>query len=57
MRGCRQTPRGCAGVSRINVRQVAGRLSWEDEVLHNEFGKEWEAYANRVPWRILPGVL
>lgn len=39
------------------VRQVAGRLSWEDEVLHNEFGKEWEAYAIRVPWRILPGVL
>lgn len=38
-------------------RQMAGRLSWEDDVLHNEFGKEWEAYAERVRWRILPGVL
>lgn len=37
--------------------QVAGRLSWEEEVLHKEFGKEWEAYAERVRWRILPGVL
>lgn len=38
-------------------RQLAGRLSWEDDVLHKEFGKEWELYAERVRWRILPGIL
>lgn len=38
-------------------RNVVGRLSWEDDVLHKEFGKEWETYADRVRWRILPGVL
>lgn len=45
------------GVILFLERQMAGRLSWEDDVLHNEFGKEWEAYAERVRWRILPGVL
>lgn len=38
-------------------RNVVGRSSWEDDVLHKEFGKEWETYADSVRGRILPGVL
>lgn len=38
-------------------RHLAGRLSWEDDMLHKEFGKEWELYAERVRWRIFPGIL
>lgn len=37
--------------------KLAGRLSWEDDVVHKEFGKEWELYAERVRWRIFPGIL
>ncbi|EAU86696.2 hypothetical protein CC1G_06457 [Coprinopsis cinerea okayama7 len=32
------------------------RLTTEDEVLRETFGVEWEEYARRVPWRLLPGV-
>ena len=38
-------------------RNLFGRLGWEDDVLHREFGKEWEKYAERVCWRLLPGVM
>lgn len=38
-------------------RHLFGRMSWEDDVLHKEFGREWELYAERVRWRILPGIL
>ncbi|GBE84476.1 hypothetical protein BKA93DRAFT_322813 [Sparassis latifolia] len=32
------------------------RLAREDEELHRAFGKTWEVYAERVRWRLVPGV-
>ncbi|KAI0052422.1 hypothetical protein FA95DRAFT_1483496, partial [Auriscalpium vulgare] len=29
----------------------------EDKLLQDAFGEEWEAYARRVPWLFVPGVL
>ncbi|KLO17802.1 hypothetical protein SCHPADRAFT_900350 [Schizopora paradoxa] len=37
-------------------RSLVARSLSEDEVLKNEFGKEWIEYARRVPWRFLPFV-
>lgn len=37
-------------------RSLKARSLSEDEVLKNEFGKEWVEYARRVPWRFLPFV-
>ncbi|TFK24007.1 ICMT-domain-containing protein [Coprinopsis marcescibilis] len=31
------------------------RLTTEDQVLRETFGVEWEEYATRVPWRLVPG--
>lgn len=30
------------------------RVPVEDEVLHKEFGAEWEAYATRTPYKVIP---
>ena len=38
-------------------RGMCVRLRAEDEVLRATFGVEWEAYANRVPFKFLPGVV
>lgn len=32
------------------------RMKHEERVLKSEFGAEWEEYARRTPWRLLPGV-
>ena len=32
------------------------RAQHEDEVLKEEFGEEWEAYAKRTPYRLVPYV-
>lgn len=32
------------------------RMNHEERVLASEFGAEWEEYAQRTPWRLLPGV-
>ena len=34
-----------------------GRMSKEDIVLRNHFGKEWDDWARRVPYSIFPGIL
>ena len=38
-------------------RGMCVRLRAEDEVLKGTFGVEWEAYASRVPFKFLPGVV
>lgn len=38
-------------------RGMCVRLRAEDEVLRGTFGAEWEAYASRVPFKFLPGVV
>lgn len=35
---------------------LMARVETEDDVLRNEFGEEWEAYARRVPYRLIPYV-
>jgi 7-dehydrocholesterol reductase len=31
--------------------------TWRDEArCHTKYGKKWEEYCERVPWRIVPGV-
>ena len=32
------------------------RIRHEEKVLASEFGKSWENYRRRTPWRLLPGV-
>ena len=38
-------------------RGMCVRLRAEDEVLSGTFGDEWEAYASRVPFKFLPGIV
>lgn len=33
---------------------LLGRVSTEDEVLRKEFGPEWESYAKRTPYKLIP---
>lgn len=35
---------------------VAPRLKEEDQMLHNHFGSEWEDWAKKVTYRLVPGV-
>lgn len=35
---------------------MAKRVTVEDEALRRRFGKEWEVYAKRVRWGMVPGV-
>ncbi|KAI0951884.1 hypothetical protein AcW1_004130 [Taiwanofungus camphoratus] len=35
---------------------LIGRTNAEDKVLRSEFGKQWDDWAERTPYRLLPGV-
>ncbi|KZT00886.1 uncharacterized protein LAESUDRAFT_687444 [Laetiporus sulphureus 93-53] len=35
---------------------VLSRMPKEDEVLRREFGQQWVEWADRVPWRLVPGI-
>lgn len=35
---------------------LIGRTFKEDEMMKAEFGKNWEAWAAKVKWRLIPGV-
>ncbi|KAF9558418.1 hypothetical protein CPC08DRAFT_763990 [Agrocybe pediades] len=35
---------------------IAPRLDIEDDLLKSHFGSEWEAWAERVPYRLVPGL-
>ncbi|KAL1671314.1 hypothetical protein EV122DRAFT_295553 [Schizophyllum commune] len=35
----------------------ASRIKTEDEMLKKNFGKQWEEWARRVPYKLIPGVL
>ncbi|KAH9836291.1 uncharacterized protein C8Q71DRAFT_708626 [Rhodofomes roseus] len=35
---------------------LTARTPQEDAILKKEFGKEWEEYARRVPYRLIPGI-
>ncbi|KAF9043396.1 hypothetical protein BJ165DRAFT_1484730 [Panaeolus papilionaceus] len=32
------------------------RMRQEDKVIQSQFGKEWEEWAKRVPYKIMPGI-
>lgn len=42
------------GWSLILAGMLAARVPLEDEVLHREFGAEWEAYATRTRYKLIP---
>lgn len=47
-----------AGISicaAVNV-FLFSRTRVEDEMMHSAFGEEWEAWARKVKYRIIPGV-
>ncbi|KAH9986321.1 hypothetical protein BJV74DRAFT_774992 [Russula compacta] len=35
---------------------IMARASTEDALLRKQFGGEWDAWASRVPYRVIPGV-
>lgn len=35
---------------------LLNRIPKEDLVLKNEFGKEWEEWAKKTPYRVIPGI-
>ena len=35
---------------------TTARMSKEDIALRNQFGKEWDDWAKRVPYSIFPGI-
>ena len=36
---------------------IRGRMPVEDAILKQEFGKVWDEWAKKVPYRLIPGVL
>ncbi len=34
----------------------AARIKKEDDMLRKEFGRSWEQWVERVPYRIIPGI-
>ena len=38
------------------ARSTLRRVDTEDRELHRVFGEQWEEWAGRVQWRLLPGV-
>ena len=38
------------------LRSTVKRVEVEDRELHKIFGKEWEVWAARVRWRLIPGI-
>jgi protein-S-isoprenylcysteine O-methyltransferase Ste14 len=48
---------GFAGLLTIWVWMLKKRWETEDRVLKKEFGQQWDEWAQRVPYAILPGIL
>lgn len=48
----------CAGhvLAALAIFSFVGRVKKEDEALKNEFGQEWEEWARRTPWRLIPDI-
>lgn len=40
----------------LTVANIPRRMRVEDEILKREFGREWDEWANAVPYRLFPGV-
>jgi protein-S-isoprenylcysteine O-methyltransferase Ste14 len=49
---------GLWGVSTMGgiLYATLGRLREEDDVIKREFGKEWDEWARRVPYMLIPGI-
>lgn len=48
---------GITAILTIPVVMLKRRWEKEDEMLRNEFGKQWNEWAKRVPCAVLPGVI
>jgi protein-S-isoprenylcysteine O-methyltransferase Ste14 len=44
------------GATSLVVSGLLSRISKEDEGLKREFGSEWDAFADRVRWALIPGI-
>jgi len=44
----------CAMIAFIAISGIFGRMSKEDEALHRLAGKQWEDWAEKVPYRLVP---
>lgn len=44
----------CTSWALIVPALLMGRVKKEDEVLRKEFGAQWQAYAQRVPYKLFP---
>jgi protein-S-isoprenylcysteine O-methyltransferase Ste14 len=40
----------------LTIIPLLARIRAEERLLHTQFGAEYEAYRQRTPWRLLPGV-
>lgn len=49
---------GCAwlGILSIIPFGIVARTAAEDQVLHKEFGQQWEAWAQKTQYRLVPGI-
>ena len=47
---------GALGIVALIAWSFTVRLFTEDEVLKQEFGHEWEVWAEKVPYRLFPGI-
>jgi len=46
---------GIAGMLHT-VYALLSRAPVEDRLMKKEFGSEWDAWAEKVPWRVIPGI-
>ncbi|KAI0076360.1 hypothetical protein K474DRAFT_1663011 [Panus rudis PR-1116 ss-1] len=46
----------CMGMIACGFGLLLGRIPKEDFVLRNEFGNEWDEWAKRVPYKLIPGI-
>jgi protein-S-isoprenylcysteine O-methyltransferase Ste14 len=44
------------GVQALAVAGMLTRTKLEDQMMKREFGKRWDEWAARTPWRLLPGL-
>ena len=45
------------GMYMILIAGMVVRVGNEEKALKEYFGREWEVYCKRVPWRMVPGVI
>lgn len=47
---------GIGTAQALIVTALMARVPKEDEMMRKEFGKEWDDWAKRVPYKLIPGI-